>query len=165
MSRLPDRFDLLVRKVRDTGMAPDRQLDLLLAALFTVKEAHLINAGTEAEPRPSFVELDGEILMPVFSSVDQADTYSSERGQRGDRDALGLISMPPPLLLEVSRLFTDSGCHHWFVNPGPYGFILPLHEVESYESQRAQAQASAHTGFWIPNLTSEEEAFWEDHGL
>jgi hypothetical protein len=165
MSRLPDRFDLLVRKVREEPYSPERQLDFLLAAFFTLKEAHLINTGMEASPMPSFVELDNLILMPVFSSTDQADTYTSERGQRGDRDPLGLISLQPLSLLEYSRAFTEFGCSHWIINPGPYGFILGLDEAEAYQ-KAFRASVDQHSrGFWISNLTSEEEAFWEDHGL
>jgi hypothetical protein len=165
MSRLPDRFDLLVRKVRDESYSPERQMDFLLAAFFALQEAHLINAGDATQPRPSFVELDQLILMPVFSSADQADTYTSERGQRQDHDPLGLLSMRPASLLEYAQAFKDYGCQHWIINPGPYGFILSLEEVEAYQLERKKSASSPNVGFWIPNMTSEEEAFWEDHGL
>ncbi|GEM_PF-984844 len=165
MSRLPDRFDLLVRQVRKEAGSPERQIDFLMAAFFALKEAHLLNTGNEATPMPSFVELDNLILMPVFSSADQADTYTSERGQRQDRDPLGLISLQPPALLEYTRAFKDYGCHHWIINPGPYGFIVPVEDAETYQKQRLESGEKSHIGFWIPNMTTEEEAFWEDHGL
>lgn len=165
MSRIPDRFDLIVRQVRETSFQPERQLDFLLAAFFTLKEAHLINAGDEDNPLPAFVELDQTVLMPVFTSADQADTYTSERGQRSDHEPLGLISMKPELALDYAQAFKSYGCYHWIINPGPYGFMLSLAEIESYQQQRKESAQAPNYGFWIPNLTSQEEAFWEDHGL
>jgi hypothetical protein len=165
MSRLPDRFDLLVRKMRERESDPQRQLDFLLAAFFTLKEAHLLNAGGQEDPRPRFVQMDALILMPVFSSADQADSYTIEQQQRSDRDPLGLISMPPLSVLEYAQEWKGLGCEHWFVNPGPYGFIVSVAEAEFYQQQRAESAQANTMGFWISNPTAEEEAFWEDHGL
>jgi len=165
MSRLPDRFDLLVRKVREGDFTPDRQIDFLLAAFFTLKEAHLINAADEVSPLPTFLELDEAVLMPVFTSADQADTYTSERGQRGDHDDLCLISMPPAIVLDYAESFTSYGCKDWFINPGPFGFIISLQEAQAYQQQKNKVGQRPDIGFWIPNLTSQEEAFWEDNGL
>lgn len=167
MTRIPDRFDLLVRKVRDGEMTPERQFDFLMSAIFTLKEVHLINNGGEVTPIPAFVELDGQVLMPVFSSADQADTYSIEREQRNDNDPLGLISMKPAYLLEYAKEFIPYGCKDWIINPGPYGFILSLDSLQGYyEEFRKQAEEKPDgAGFWIPNMSTEEEDFWLENGL
>ncbi|MDD5262858.1 MAG: hypothetical protein PHD76_13515 [Methylacidiphilales bacterium] len=165
MSRLPDRFDLLVRKARERDCTPERQLDLLLGGLFALSEWHFINRGDQENPRPAFVELDGTVSLLLFSNPDKADDFSAERGERKPHEALGLISIRPADAIEYARQFEAHGCHHLLVNPGAFSFMVLTGEVFGFYREWIQNRHKNKIGFWIPNMTSEEEDFWQEHGL
>ena len=50
MPRLPDRFDLWVRKAR-VSADPERQIDWVLGALVARDELYFLNIGTKEKPR------------------------------------------------------------------------------------------------------------------
>ena len=165
MSRIPDRFDLLVRKAREQTRTPERQSDLLLGGLFAVKEWHFINRGDSKDPRPAFVELDLTLCVLVFSGPDQADDFTVGRGERKSNDPLGLISIRPGDAVEYIQQLEPHGCHHLLVNPGPFCFQVTIAEVSRFHNEWRLGGGESGIGFWIPNMTSEEEDFWQEHGL
>ncbi len=165
MSRIPDRFDLLVRKAQERDCPPERQLDLLLGGLFALSEWHFINRGDRENPHPAFVELDGTVCLLLFSSPDKADDFSSERGERKPQEPLGLISIRPADAIEYARQFEAHGCRHLLVNPGAFSFMVSTDEVFNFYTEWIRNRDKNKIGFWIPNMTSEEEDFWQEHGL
>jgi hypothetical protein len=43
--------------------------------------------------------------------------------------------------------------------------MIPFAQLESYHAEWSQRGGRQASGFWIPNMTSEEEDFWQEHGL
>lgn len=165
LTPLPDRFDLLVRKAREADCSPERQVDLLLGGLFALAEWHFVNQGSRDEPQPLCVELDATPCLPLFTNTDKADTFTTERGQRKPHEPLGLISIRPRDAVAYLMQFEAYGCSHVLVNPGPFCFLLATVELELFYKNWKEAGAELAGGYWIPNMTTEEEDFWQEHEL
>jgi hypothetical protein len=160
---LPDSFDLQVRRARQT--APERQSDFLLGSLFGLNEWIFFNTGEVKNPAPMIVELDGARYLLLFSSSQQADDCSAAAGLRKEKDPLPLITVPiegAPLYALGFRAAQVQGV---LVNPGDYAFAVDLASLENFHHEWKKRSRTEHQGFWIPNLTSEEEDFWQEKGL
>ena len=72
MTRLPDRFDLWVRKARECP-DPARQADYVLGALSALKEWYFLNIGTKENPQPAEAEVEGGRHLLVFSDRDRIE--------------------------------------------------------------------------------------------
>ena len=78
------------------------------------------------------------------------------------------IAMPASKALEYMTMLEAKGVEAMLVNPGEYAFAMTLKEVRRfYEAWEARDpdERQASRGFWIPKMTSEEDDFWEEHGL
>ena len=51
------------------------------------------------------------------------------------------------------------------INPGEDAVMIPSELVKSFNDEWIQHGGRAASGYWIPNMTSEEEDFWQEHGL
>ncbi|MEM9398972.1 MAG: hypothetical protein AAF984_02080 [Verrucomicrobiota bacterium] len=165
MSALPDRFDLLVRRAKEKNITPERQIDLIIGGIFALADVHFINRGTQEKPTPHFVELEDVVHMLVFTHTDKADTFSIERGDRKKGEPLSIITMKPKDAVDYAIKLVEFGCEHWLVNPGPFAFSVPLETVKTFREQWLANGSGQGQGFWIPNMTDEEEDFWQEHGL
>ena len=165
MEALPDRFDLFIRRARELKREPQRQLDLVLGSMFALNEWHFLNRGNQEQPEPRVVDLDGDTCLLVFSHPNKADDFTRERGERDGRDPLGLISMRPRDAVDYSLQLKEWGCFHLLVNPGPFAFMISLEVLQAFYDQWKAGDAEWGRGFWIPNMTDEEEDFWQEHGL
>ncbi len=157
MARLPDRFDLWVRQAR-TCADPARQADYVLGALAALPYWHLLNTGTREKPQPAEGEIEGGRYLLVFS-----DAARVEELMEGTKSAAPPISMPTikAFLWSLER----PGGAGLLVNPGEYAVLVPRDRVEFFHQEWLARQAGQPTGFWIPNMTDEEEDFWQEHGL
>lgn len=164
MGAIPDQFDVFVRRARER-FDPARAEDMLIGNLFALKEWHLLNAGTAEDPRPRFAELDGTVFLLVFSHPEKADAFTEARGERGGRDPLGLISMRPGDAADYCRALRGSSCGAILVNPGPFAYAVALEGLLKYHEAWSRRGAELASGFWIPNMTTEEEDFWQEHEL
>jgi hypothetical protein len=156
MARLPDRFDLWVRKARECP-DPARQADYVLGALAALPDWHLFNRGTPAKPVPAEAELEGGRHLLVFSDPERIEE---------------LLSSPPPapvISIPTVRAFPwcleQADTAGLLVNPGEDGFIVAMDQLHSFYRQWREDREVHSTGYWIPNLTTEEEDFWQEHGL
>lgn len=157
MPDLPDQFDLWVRRARD--VAPERQADFLLGSLFALKEWFFLNRGSDEKPSPGVVELEGRYCLVVFSDLGKMHDFVGS--------ATSNLAIPTESVVGYCREFRAMGVTALLVNPGDYAFTVELDAVESFDKawrERRAAHPSAR-GFWIPNLTTEEEDFWQSHGL
>jgi hypothetical protein len=161
MPRLPDRFDLWIRKARACP-DPDRQLDYILGALVALPAWHFLNLGTRAAPQPATTELEGARLLLVFSDADRLTELAGPLSLGSEPP---IISVPAAAALAEclgEGLFKSDGL---LVNPGEDAVVVPREQVEIFANAWRAGGGAQGAGFWIPNLTSQEEDFWQEHGL
>ena len=68
MARIPDRFDLLVRKARQCDDTA-RQADYVLGGLVALTTWYFLNSGAQEKPELAEVDCEGEKALLVFSNV------------------------------------------------------------------------------------------------
>jgi hypothetical protein len=163
MPRLPDHFDLWVRKAREQS-DPVRQTDFVLGALMGLRDWHFLNIGSVEKPQAARTQIDQDACVLVFSGIDRLEELVEISGA-GKHVPKG---QPPPAITVPSAAALP-----WcveckvglLINPSEEAVLIPLNQVESFCKEwqaRGKRQAA---GFWIPNMTSEEEDFWQEHGL
>ena len=146
MARPPDRFDLWVRKARECA-DPARQTDYVLGALAALPQWHFLNVGSSDSPQPGQTP-GGEFLF-VYSDAERVRELGPE---------VGVISIPFPAALTWC-LERGSGL---IVNQE---VVIPVEQVRAYEKEWSERGGGRAGGFWIPHLTTQEEDFWQEHGL
>ncbi len=52
-----------------------------------------------------------------------------------------------------------------FVNAPEDAVMIPFAQVENFHSEWVKRGGRQSSGFWIPNMTTEEEDFWQEHRL
>jgi hypothetical protein len=132
--------------------------------LVACEELFFLNGGTKEQPEISLANLppEGAEARPfamVFSDAQRLEEFCEARRELGNP---GAVISPTAAALDwcVGRqlgLLINYGISETVLVPAPAlaGF------VEEWK-QRNERQAA---GFWIPNMTSEEEDFWQEHGL
>lgn len=158
MARLPDRFDLWVRRARKCGNSV-RQIDYVLGALAGLKEWHFLNRGSREKPQAAETEIEGARYLLLFSDVDRIEEIIRESG-RAD-NPLPVISIPTAAAMAWC-LEQQAGI---LVNPGEDAVMIPLKQLELFHNEWSQRGKLKASGFWIPNLTTQEEDFWQEHGM
>ncbi len=43
--------------------------------------------------------------------------------------------------------------------------VIPLDRLEAFNDEWSRRGGRQAAGFWIPNMTTEEEDFWQENGL
>jgi hypothetical protein len=159
MARLPDHFDLWVRKARQS---PDvaRQVDYILGAMTALKEWHFLNVGRWSAPRAADTQIGTDLCLLVFTDFGRVEDMMKERGDFVPDQPLPIISLAAARALSwcVAR---RSGV---LVNPGEYAALIPFAQVEAYYNEWVK-RGGQQPGYWIPNMSTEEEDFWQQHGL
>ncbi len=157
MARVPDRFDLWVRRARACA-DPARQADYVLGALAALPYWHLLNTGTREHPQPAEAEVEGARYLLVFSDAARVEDLMADTG-----------SAAPPISMPTIKAFGWSlerpGTAGLLVNPGEDAALVPRDQVDFFHLEWRARQADGPAGFWIPNMTDEEEDFWQEHGL
>ena len=163
MSRLPDRFDLWVRKARECP-DPNRQADYVLGALAGLREWHFLNIGTAEKPQAAKTELGADSCMLVFSDVGRIEDLIQESGAERH-----LPKGAPVPAISVATEAAMKWCVECkvglLINPSEDAVMIPFDLVKSFHEAWSERGGRAASGFWIPNMTSEEEDFWQEHGL
>ena len=160
MPRLPDRFDLWVRKARQCT-DPARQADYILGALAALPAWHFLNLGTAEKPLPAQTEIDAGSCLLVFTDRDRVEEVLAEQSNPPTEKPLPIITMNARSAL-VWCMELSVGL---LVNPGEDAVLIPLAQLEAFHAEWTQSLARQGTGYWIPNMTSEEDDFWQEHGL
>jgi len=159
MARLPDRFDLWVRKAKECQDVT-RQADYILGALAGLKEWHFLNLGTKEAPQAAKTEIESEKYLLVYSDVDRIEELIRERGAAHQNDPLPVITVPAAVAMAWC---VECGVG-LFVNPPEDAALIPFIQLETYHAEWSQRRGRKASGFWIPGMTSEEEDFWQEHG-
>ncbi len=160
MARLPDRFDLWVRKAKE---CPDyaRQADLVLGALAALDEWHFLNLGSAEKPQAARTQIDGDAYILVYSDTGRIEDFLKEQGRALKGAPLPIISVPT----EAAMKWCVECRTGLLVNPPDDAVMIPLDQLEAFQSEWSRRSDRQASGFWIPNMTSEEEDFWQEHGL
>ena len=163
MSRIPDRFDLWIRKAREHS-DPDRQADYVLGALAGLKEWHFLNIGSKEKPQVARTQIGEDPCVLVFSGIDRIEELAEASGASrhlSKDDPVPAISIPTEGALpwcvecEIGLL----------VNPSEDSVMVPFQQLENFHREWRKRGERLASGFWIPNMTTEEEDFWQEHGL
>jgi hypothetical protein len=158
MARLPDRFDLWVRKARKCR-DPARQADYVLGALAGLKEWYFPAVGRKENPLPAEAEIEGARYVLVFSDPGRIEEIHEDGTQRGD--PLAAIAMP----MAAAMAWCVERRAGVLVNPGEDSALIPVERLEIFQAEWRQRGGRQAAGFWIPNMTTEEEDFWQEQGL
>jgi hypothetical protein len=154
MPRLPDRFDLWIRQARRSP-DPERQLDLILGGLMSLAEVHFLNIGTASRPIIAQTRVDEESCAPLATEPDRFRDAVPD-----DTLAPSTISVAP----EKALAWCVENGLAMLINPGSdAAALIPQDSLAAFHA--AWLKRPTAVGFWIPNLTTEEEDFWQEHGL
>jgi hypothetical protein len=163
MARLPDRFDLWVRKAREC-QDPARQADYILGALVGLKEWFFLNVGTKEAPQAARTQIESDLCVFVYSDAGRIEEFIEE--------GRGLNHLPkdtPPPVIAIPSAAALEWCVKCqtglLVNPGEETVLIPFDQLEVFHAEWSQRGGRQAAGFWIPNLSTEEEDFWREHGL
>jgi hypothetical protein len=163
MAALPTRFDLWVRKAREST-DPARQADLILGALVALDSLYFFNIGTQAKPLIARTSIAADECALVFTDPDRIEKFLLESpvSQKSAGEGPPVITSPTTAALKWCMENTLG----LIINPleaetimVPHGELAPFFEAWHAPGGRQPA------GFWIPNMTTEEEDFWQEHGL
>jgi hypothetical protein len=160
MARLPDRFDLWVRKAR---ICPDatRQADYVLGALAGLNEWHFLNVGTKEAPQAATAQIGSEPCRIVCSDAGRIEELLQEGGRAQTSDPPPVITIPAA----AAMAWCVEGRTGLLVNPGEDAVMVPFGRLEAFHAEWSQRGGRQAAGFWIPNMTTEEEDFWRENGL
>jgi hypothetical protein len=162
MADLPDSFDLWVRRARTAS--PTRQTEILLGTLLGQLRWYFINQNKE-HPTPAAVTLDGQFLLLLFTSPDRAGNFIEASQHRNHHDPVSMIDLSPEQAVPWCLNFAPQGVSGLLVNPGDYAFTIDFPGLNLFYQQWQNSGSRSGQGFWIPNMTSEEEDFWQEHGV
>jgi hypothetical protein len=163
MTRLPDCFDLWVRKARECH-DPARQVDYILGALAGLKEWHFLNIGTKEAPQVAKTQIEADACVLVYTDVSRIEELV-RKGEGGvqKKNALPTITIPT-----AAAMAWCVECRAGLlVNAAEDADVvmIPFDQVEAFHAEWSQRGGRQASGFWIPNMTTEEEDFWQEHGL
>lgn len=159
MARLPDRFDLWVRKARECR-DPARQIDYVLGALAGLKEWHFLNVGTKEAPQAATTQIGASDCRLVFTEVSRIEELIQQSMRAPGKIPLPVITIPTA----AAMAWCVEARIGLLVNPGEDAAMIPFEQVESFHAEWIRHGGREASGFWIPNLTTEEEDFWQEHG-
>ena len=163
MSRLPDRFDLWIRKARENP-DPERQSDYVMGALAGLTEWHFLNIGSKDKPQAAKTEVDDDPCLLVFSDVDRIEELIRSSG--------AIRHLPKNQAMPVISIQTAAAMR-WcvecriglLINPSEDSVMIPFEQLQAFHSEWSRRGGLQASGFWIPNMTTQDEDFWQEHGL
>jgi hypothetical protein len=162
MPTLPDSFDVAVRRAREMNRG-QRQVDYTLGLLFAQSEWHFVNHGTAEKPFPALIDLDTARVLVIFSSLEKYQDFV-ELSTETPANQSPSISIPVEVATGYCLQFRPAGCQAILVNPGEFAFQVSLEALKEFD-ENWRSRPDTARGFWIPNMTTEEEDFWNEHGL
>ena len=159
MARLPDRFDLWVRKARASAY-PARQVDLVLGALVALTEVYFVNIGTKESPLISRGKLESEEYALVFTDAERIAEFLAQNTGAGQE--LAAIASPTVSALAWCK---ENGFGVAINLSVAESAMVPAATLAAFVEEWKQRGGREADGFWIPNMTTEEEDFWRENGL
>ena len=136
MSRLPDRFDLWVRKARECR-DPARQVDYILGALAGLKEWHFLNIGTKEAPQAAKTQIGSDPCLLVYSDIARIEEFVREgEGHLPKNNPLPLITVPTA----AAMAWCVECKMGLLVNPAKDAdaVLIPFEEVKTFHAEWSQ---------------------------
>lgn len=163
MSRIPDRFDLWIRKARESNDSA-RQSDYVLGALSGLKEWHFLNIGSQEKPQAAKTEIEGEACILLFSEMERIEDMIMASG--ADKHLPKDAPVPSITVATEAAMKWCVECKvGLLINPSEDAVMIPADQLKAFYEEWDQSGGREASGYWIPNMTSEEEDFWQEHGL
>jgi len=135
-------------------------MDLVLGALVARTEVYFVNIGTKESPRISSGKMASEECALVFSDVERIEEFLALNTRAGQE--LAVIASPTASALAwcvENRVGV-------VLNPSVGETVMiPAAMLAAFIEEWKQRGGRQSAGFWIPNMTSEEEDFWQENGL
>ena len=169
MPRLPDRFDLWIRKARKSADQV-RQVDWVLGALVARDDLYFLNTGTKEQPQiggvhHSDVADPADRFVVAFSDAQRLEEFAKERGVQGSaRFGNELPAIVSPMVAALDWCVERK--MGLVINPNVGETVMvPPPVLAEFVEEWKQRSGRQGAGFWIPNMTTEEEDFWQAYGL
>ena len=163
MPRLPDRFDLWVRKARESA-EPARQVDWILGALVAREGLYFLNVGTKEKPLIAKAAIAAEESVLVFTDAGRIEEFIEDHPTMGK----GAVEGPPVIASPTAAAlkWCVENRAGLVINPseGETAMVPPAELAAFFEDWRESRERQG-ARFWIPDMTTEEEDFWQEHGL
>jgi hypothetical protein len=163
MPRLPDRFDLWIQKARETA-DPARQADWILGGLLVLKELYFLNIGTKANPLIAKTAIATDECVLIFTDSARILEFVEEHpaARKAPESEPPVITSPTAAALKWC-LENNAGL---IINPREEDTVMvPYPELAAFLDAWRQRGERRPAGFWIPHMTTQEEDFWQEHGL
>jgi hypothetical protein len=163
MPRLPDRFDLWVRKAKECP-DPARQLDYVLGAMMGLTDWYFLNVGTKDSPETARTQIETDPCLLVFSDTSRIEDFIRNGwglGHLASTDPLPVIAIPTAAALAWC-VKLKSGL---LINPSEDAVLISFEQLEIFHNEWIARGGPQASGFWIPNMTTQEHDFWQEHGL
>ncbi|PTY03974.1 hypothetical protein DB346_02615 [Verrucomicrobia bacterium LW23] len=181
MATIPDQFDLGVRRAR-LAADPDEQMEILMGALLARAEWYFLNIGTRHAPEAARVDMDDGPYLLLFTSPDKLHNLTDlRRGCREDYESpapMPNFSIPCLKAVDYCLGLGDAALaaapsapggaavvRGLFINPGDYAFAVPMERFRQYITDWRERGGHLGQGFLIPNTSTEEDDFYQEHGL
>ncbi len=164
MPRIPDRFDLWVRQARASTTDPQRQVDWVLGAVVALKELHFVNIGTRAAPLIAKMPIATDECVLAFTDRGRIEEFIAEHPalRKAPDDGPPVITSPTA----AAPKWCIENRAGLVLNPGPdETALVPWTELAAFVEEWHRINERRVVGYWIPNMTTEEEDFWQQHGL
>jgi hypothetical protein len=127
-----------------------------------LKEWYFLNIGTKETPQAAKLPIESEECLIVFSDPGRIEDVinASLNPEDFPKNEPPVITIPTAAAMAwcVER---RAGA---LVNPGEDSALVPFERLKAFHAEWRQRGGRQAAGFWIPNMTTEEEDFWQEQG-
>jgi hypothetical protein len=123
--------------------------------------------GTRATPVPATGIINGKPHLFVFSAPGKIQDILEDVTKKNN-PAIPYISVRTANAADFCLQYAqekNGSCAGILVNPGDYAFSVDFAALRQFDTEWKAAGGAEKRGFWIPGMTTEEEDFWQEHGI
>jgi hypothetical protein len=125
-----------------------------------LREWHFLNLGTKEKPQAAKAQIDTDPYLLIYSDLNRIEEFIHEQGGARKKEPLPVITVPT-----AAAMAWCVECRiGLLVNPPEEAMMIPFDQVEAFHAEWKHRGGRQAAGFWIPNMTSEEEDFWQENG-
>jgi hypothetical protein len=132
--------------------------------LVAVKEVYFLNSGTKELPRIARAEIAPDQCALVFTDSGRVEDFLAERPEMRPNPGNELPVVVSPTTAALTWC-VENGLGV-VINPGVgETAVISPQALAAFAEEWKQRGGRQAAGFWIPNMTTEEEDFWQENGL